>query len=54
MYPHLPLILGSDGKGIIYWSVSTAFAVHNDMRGHTSAHMSLGEGTVVGISTKQR
>ena len=31
MYPHLPLILGSDGKGKIYWSVDAAFAVHNDM-----------------------
>ena len=53
-YPHLPLILGSDGKGNIYWSVDAAFAVHNDMRGHTGAHMSLGQGTVIGVSTKQK
>ena len=45
-FPHLPLILGSDGKGNIYWSVDAAFAVHNDMRGHTGAHMSLGQGTI--------
>ena len=54
MYPHLPLILGSDGKGNIYWSVDAAFAVHNDMRGHTGAYMTLGQGTVVSISTKQK
>ena len=47
---HLPLILGSDGKGNIYWSVDAAFAVHNDMRGHTGAHMSMGQGTIIGIS----
>jgi len=28
MYPNLPLIIGSDGKGNIYWSVDAAFAVH--------------------------
>ena len=52
--PHLPLILGSDGKGNIYWSVDAAFAVHSDMRGHTGAQMSLGQGTVVSMSSKQK
>ena len=52
IYPHLPRILGSDGEGNIYWSVDAAFAVHNDTRGHTGAHMTLGQGTVVSISTK--
>ena len=28
MYSHLPLILGSDGKGDILWSMDEAFAVH--------------------------
>ena len=42
MYIHLPLILGFDGKGNIYWSVDAAFAVHDDMRGHMGAHMTLG------------
>ena len=50
MYPHLPLILCSDGKGNIYWSVDAAFVVQNGMRGHTGAHMSIQQGTVV---TKQ-
>ena len=52
--PHLPLILGSDGKGNIYWSVDAAFAVHSDMRGHTGAHMTMGQGTVVSMSSKQK
>ena len=54
MFPHLPLILGSDGKGDICWSVDAAFAVHKDMRGHTGAHMTIGQGTGVIISTKQK
>ena len=51
---HLPLILGSDNKGNIYWSVDAAFAVHSDMRGHTGAHMSMGQGTIVAMSSKQK
>ena len=55
IYPHLPLILGSDGIGNIYWwSVDAAFTVHNDIQGHTGAHITLGQGTVVSISTKQK
>ena len=51
---HLPLILGSDNKGNIYWLVDAAFAVHNNMRGHTGAHMSMGHGTIVAMSSKQK
>ena len=36
-----------------YW-VDASYAIHPDMRGHTGAHMSLGQGTIVGISTKQK
>ena len=56
MYPHLPLILGSDEKCNIYWSADAdaAVAIHNVMRGHTGTHMTLGQGTVVGILTKQK
>ena len=54
LYPRLPLILESDGKMNIYWSVDAAFAVHNGMRCHTGAHMTLEQGTVVGIFTKQK
>ena len=53
LYPQLQIIVESDGKGNIYWSVDMAFAVDNDTRGYTGARMSLGQqGTVlVGIST---
>ena len=34
--------------------MDAAFAVHKDMRWHTYTHISLGQGTVVDISTKQK
>ena len=54
LHPQLPLIIGSGGKGNLYWLADAAFAVLNDIQGHTCIHMPLGQGTVVGISTKQK
>jgi len=34
--------------------VDAAFAAHNDMRGHSGAIMTMGQGTIVGISNKQK
>ena len=52
---HLPLVLGWDESGIITWSaVDAAFAVHNDMRSHTGACTSLGKGSVMSWSMKQK
>jgi len=51
---HLPLIIGWDQSGNIYWYVDAAFAAHNNMRGHTGAIMTMGHGTIVGISNKQK
>jgi len=42
---HSPLIIGWDQSGNIYWYVDAAFAVHNDMKGHTGAIMTMGQGT---------
>ena len=50
----LPLILGWDGTGNIYWSVDASFAVHNDMKSHTGAVMTLGVGALLSSSTKQK
>jgi hypothetical protein len=36
---YLPLILGADCSGNIYWYKDGAHAVHRDMRGHTSLIM---------------
>eukprot|EP00934_Nitzschia_sp_Nitz4_P000074 Nitzschia sp. Nitz4//scaffold495_size4786//1166//4435//NITZ4_009233-RA/size4786-processed-gene-0.0-mRNA-1//-1//CDS//3329553072//74//frame0 len=50
----LPLRLCSDGSGNIMWWVDAAYAVHNDMKGHTGGTMSLGGGSVYSTSNKQR
>jgi len=50
----LPLIIGGDQSGNIYWYVDAAFAVHNDMRGHTGTIMTMGQGAIVGIFNKQK
>ena len=50
----LPLTLGWDKSGNIYWYVDASFAVHNNMRSHTGAVMTFGQGAVVSISTKQK
>ena len=50
----LPLVLGWDETGNIYWSVDASFAVHSDMRSHTGAVMLLGKGALIAMSTKQK
>jgi hypothetical protein len=48
------LTLSSDDSQNIIWHVDAAFSVHNDMKSHTGATMSLGEGAIQSISTKQK
>ena len=50
----LPLTIGWDGTGNIYWYVDASFAVHKDMRSHTGAVMTLGKGAPLSMSTKQK
>ena len=50
----LPLVLGWDGTGNIYWSVDASFAVHGDMKSHTGTVMSLGYGALIALSMKQK
>ena len=38
----------------IKWYVDASFAVHNDMRSHTAAVMTLGEGAIYATCTKQK
>jgi hypothetical protein len=40
----LPLILSTNGTGILKWWVDAAFAVHPNMRGHSGGGLSLGRG----------
>jgi hypothetical protein len=51
---YLPLILGADGSGNIYWYKDGAHAVHRDMRGHTGLMMTFGQGAVYARSLKQK
>jgi hypothetical protein len=48
------LTLSADGSWTIKWWVDASYAVHPDMKSHTGATMSLGEGCVYSMSTKQK
>lgn len=50
----LPLKLQGDGSGAIKWYVDALYAVHTDMKGHTSGTLSLGRGSIYSKSTKQK
>jgi hypothetical protein len=36
------------------WSVDASFAIHNDMQSHTGALLSLGQGALMSMSSKQK
>jgi hypothetical protein len=44
----------ADDTQSIKWYVDAAFAVHKDFKSHTGATMTLGEGTMCSVSTKQK
>jgi hypothetical protein len=50
----IPLVLGWDGSGRLRWSVDASFAIHKDMRSHTGAVLSLGQGALMSMSLKQK
>ena len=50
----LYLTVEVDDKGIIEWSVDAAFAVHSDMKSHTAGTMSMGNGSLISRSSKQK
>ena len=51
---HDNLKLSMKGTCIIKWYVDASFAVHPDMRSHTGAVMTLGDGAIQVTSTKQK
>ena len=51
---HLPLIIGWDQSGKLVWSVDASFAVHKDFRSHTGGCLSLGTGSLMSMSMKQK
>jgi hypothetical protein len=50
----IPLVLGWNGTGELRWSVDASFAVHKDMRSHTGAVLTLGQGALMSMSLKQK
>ena len=48
------LTLSARGANQIFWWIDASFAVHPNMRSHTGATMTLGEGTPFAISSKQK
>jgi hypothetical protein len=48
------LTLEADNLHIVKWWVDASFAVHPDMKSHTGATMSMGEGSVYSSSTRQK
>jgi hypothetical protein len=51
---YMPLILKADWLNIVKWWVGASFATHKYCRGHTGGTMSLGRGSIIGISKKQK
>ena len=50
----LPLSLGWDETGNTHWCIDASFAVHDNMRSHAGAVMTLGKGAALSPSTKQK
>lgn len=48
------LELSADDTNTITWYVDAAFAVHKDMKSHTGAVFTLGKGSIMSESTKQK
>ena len=50
----LPLILSVDNLNAVNWWVDASYVAHDDMCRHTGATMSLGRGSVLTMSKKQK
>ena len=50
----LCLKLKADNPQVVKWYVDVSFAVNPDYRSHTGAVMTLGEGSVIAMSKKQK
>ena len=51
---HLPLVIGANNSGTLTWNIDASFAVHPDCKSHTGACLTLGHGSVLSISEKNR
>ena len=46
--------LEANSKQNLYWYIDASFAVHPDMKSHTGAIFTLGKGSIISSSTKQK
>ena len=53
-YKYLSTTLKKESKNVSRWYADAAFAVHEDMKSHTGYTMTLGKGTVLSKSIKQK
>jgi hypothetical protein len=53
-WPNLNLTLEAESLAVFKWWVDGSFAVHPDMRSHTGGMMSMGKGSIISMSTKQK
>ena len=51
---HLPLMIGADNSGTLTWNIDASFAVHLDCKSHAGACLTLGHGSVLSLSSKQK
>ena len=51
---YLILTLRANDNGIVQWWIDASYAVHEDMKGHTGATLSLGKGGIYNGSWKQK
>jgi hypothetical protein len=51
---YMSLILRADSLNIIKWWVDASYAIRGDFRGHADETMSLGQGSFIGMSKKQK
>ena len=51
---HLLLVIRANDSGTLTWNVDALFALHPDCKSHTGACPTLGHGSMLSISTKQK
>ena len=51
---HLPLVIGVGDSETLTWNIDPSFAVHLDYKSHTGACLTLGHGSILFVSAKQK
>ena len=50
----LPLILSTNGIGVLKWWIDASYAVHKNIQGHTGGGISMGRGFPIVTLTNQK